>query len=319
MTASDDWRRALFADLLGSIRLQSSIYFWPEFGAPWGFRLADHGTAFHIVTRGHCWLEVRGLGAPVRLSPGDFVLLPRGDSHIMRDAPGSHAVDLFKLVKEHAPDQRGAFCAGGRGPVTKMVCGGMQFENGPVEPLLAVLPPLIHVKASDQRGAAWLRLTVKNVVEELESERAGSEAVATRLGDFLFMQAVRAYLYDNMDSAESGWLAALRDRQIGQALAILHARLGDPWTVSSLARRVALSRSAFAARFTELVGEPPLRYLTRLRLHAGSVRLRTGDAKMSVVAAAAGYKSVAAFTKAFKRELGVTPGEWRRGRPDPTC
>jgi AraC-like DNA-binding protein len=237
----------------------------------------------------------------------------------MRDAPTSRVVDIFKLVEENAPDHRGAFCAGGSGPVTKLVCGGMQFENGATEPLIAVLPPLIHVKASEQRGTAWLRLTVKNVVEELKTARAGSEAVATRLGDFLFMEAVRAYLYENMDSAETGWLAALRDKQMGQVLAILHGRVGEQWTVSSLARRVALSRSAFAARFTELVGEPPLRYLTRLRLHAGSVRLRSSDAKISVIAAAAGYKSAAAFTKAFKRELGVTPGEWRRGRPAGSC
>jgi len=195
----------------------------------------------------------------------------------------------------------------------------MQFENGATEPLIAVLPPLIHVKASEQRGNEWLRLTVKNVVEELKSARAGSEAVATRLGDFLFMQAVRAYLYENMDSAETGWLAALRDKQMGQVLSILHSRQQEPWTVSSLAKRVALSRSAFAARFTELVGEPPLRYLTRLRLHASSVRLRSSDAKIGVIAAAVGYKSAAAFTKAFKRELGVTPGEWRRGRPDWAC
>lgn len=313
MTIADDWRRTLFGELVGSIRPQSRIYFWPEFGSPWGFRLASQGTAFHIVISGHCWLEVKGLRGPVWLSRGDFVLLPRGDSHIMRDAPTSRAVDIFKLVKENSPDQRGAFCAGGSGPVTKLLCGGMQFKNGATEPLIAVLPPVIHVKASEHSGAAWLRFTARNVVEELESGRVGSEAVVARLGDFLLMQAVRAYVYEDTDSAESGWLAALRDKQMGQVLAVLHSKPEEQWTVGKLARRVALSESAFAARFTELVGEPPLRYLKRLRLHAGSVRLRSSDAQISVIAAAAGYKSVAAFTKAFKRELGVTPGEWRRG------
>jgi AraC-like DNA-binding protein len=237
----------------------------------------------------------------------------------MRDTPTSRAVDIFKLVKENARNQRGAFCAGGDGPVTKLVCGGMQFENRATEPLIAVLPSLIHVKASGQRGAAWLRLTVENVVEELECGRVGSEALVTRLGEFLLMQAVRARIYEDSDTAESGWLVALRDKQMGQVLAMLHAKPEEQWTVGRLARRVALSESAFAARFTELVGEPPLRYLKRIRLHAGGVRLRSSDAQISVIAAAAGYKSVAAFTKAFKRELGVTPGEWRRGRPDPTC
>jgi AraC-like DNA-binding protein len=234
----------------------------------------------------------------------------------MRDAPTSRPVDIFRLVKESGLTQRGAFCAGGDGSVTRLVCGAMRFENRATEPLIALLPPLIHVKASGQRGAAWLRLTVENVVEELESERVGSEALVTRLGEFLFIQALRPRVCEDSDSGESGWIAALRDRQMGQVLAMLHAKPEERWTVGRLARRVALSESAFAARFTELVGEPPLRYLTRLRLHAGSVRLRSSDAKMSAIAAAAGYKSVAAFTKAFKRELGVTPGEWRR-RPDP--
>src|SRR5215471_3070335 len=145
MTMGDDWRWALFAELLGSLRLRSSLYLRPELRAPWGFSIADHGPAFHIVTRGDCWLEVKGLPAPLRLSSGDFALVPRGDPHAMRDAPGSRAVDLFKLVEQHVPDHRGMFCAGGSGPATRLVCGGMEFENGATDPLISVLPPLILV------------------------------------------------------------------------------------------------------------------------------------------------------------------------------
>ena len=132
--------------------------------------------------------------------------------------------------------------------------------------------------------------------------------------DLLFMQAVRAYLDENIDTAESGWRAALRDPQIGRALVLLHDKPHQPWTVAELADRVALSRSAFAAKFTQLVGEPPLRYLTRLRLNAATTRLRSGNDKLSVIADAAGYDSVPAFAKAFKRGIGVTPGEYRRSR-----
>src|SRR5262249_46249842 len=142
--------------------------------------------------------------------------------------------------------------------------------------------------------------------------RAGAAAVVTRLADILFMQAVRAYLDENIHTAQSGWLAALRDQQIGRALALLHDQPHNTWTVATLADRVALSRSAFADKFTLVVGEPLLRYLTRLRLNAATTRMQWSNDKLSVIAAAAGYGSVAAFTKAFKRYLGITPGEYRR-------
>jgi len=157
-------------------------------------------------------------------------------------------------------------------------------------------------------------VTVGQVFEELGSGRIGAAAVVTRLADILFMKAVRAYLDENIDTAGSGWLAAMRDQQIGRALVLLHDKPHQPWTVTGLADRVALSRSAFAARFTQLVGEPPLRYLMRLRLNAATARLRSGNDKLSVIAAAAGYESAPAFAKAFKRHLGVTPGEYRRSR-----
>ena len=140
---------------------------------------------------------------------------------------------------------------------------------------------------------------------------AGAQEVVTRLADILFIQAVRAYFEENVETADCGWLAAVRDPQIGQALAILHSHPHRPWTLASLARRLAMSRSTFAARFRELVGEPPQRYFTRLRINAAETRLRTSEDKLSAVAAAAGYESVAAFAKSFKRHTGMTPGEYR--------
>src|SRR5262249_20699307 len=137
--ATDAWREALLDNLLRSIRLRSSIYFRPELRAPWGFSLGDRGTIFHIVALGKCWLDVKGVAKPVELSAGDFVVIPRGDSHVIRDLPTTQVVDFFDLLKGSAPDNQGAFCAGGEGPVTKLVCGGMQFENGATDPLLAVL------------------------------------------------------------------------------------------------------------------------------------------------------------------------------------
>jgi AraC-like DNA-binding protein len=308
------WRETLIDNLLHSIRFRSSAFYRPELRAPWGFNIDVRGPTFHIVSHGKCWIGVNGVPKSVQLSAGDFVVLPRSDSHIVRDFPTTPVVDYFDFLKGCAPDKQGAFSAGGEGSVARLVCGGMRSENGATDPLLAVLPPLIHFKGRGEDAAPGLRVTVGHVFEELGSGRSGAAAVVTRLADILFMQAVRAYLDENIDIAESGWLAALRDRQIGRALVWLHDKPHQPWTVSELADLVALSRSAFAAKFTQLVGEPPLRYLTRLRLNAATARLRSGNDKLSVIAAAAGYESVPAFAKAFKRYMGVTPGEYRRSR-----
>jgi len=279
-----------------------------------GFSVADHGSAFHIVVDGRCWVQVTGVKQAVGLVAGDFVVVPRGDAHIMRDSATSTIVDFFELAKRSAPDSRGVFRAGGNGPVTRLVCGGMQFDNGTTDPLLAVLPPLIHVKGKGGMEATWLRATVSQILEELDSSSAGAQPVVTRLADILFIKAVRTYFEQNIDIAQCGWLAAIRDPHIGPALAHLHTRPQEVWTVASLARRVGVSRSGFAEKFAQLVGEPPLRYLKRLRLNAAALRLRSTNDKLNAIALDAGYDSAAAFTKAFKRILGKTPGEYRRNR-----
>ena len=311
---ADGWRKSLFADLMRGIRLRSSVYFRPEFRAPWGISIADHGTVFHIVVRGSCWLQFKGLAEPVELSAGDFVVATRGDAHIMRDARETAAVDIFDLTKCYPPDKNRVICAGGTGAITKLVCGSMQFEDGATDPLLAVLPSLIHVKATRDGVRPWLRLTVEHVLAELDSGGPGATEVVTRLADILFIQAVRSYFEESADIAEFGWLAAVRDPQIGRALALLHGHPAEPWTIASLAHRVAVSRSAFSDKFTRLVGEPPLRYLTRLRINSAARRLRSSDDKLKTVAAAAGYESVAAFTRAFRRHMKMTPGEYREPR-----
>jgi len=310
--SADGWRESLFTDLLRCIRLRSSVYFRPEFRAPWGVSIADHGTIFHIVVCGRCWLQVKAAAEPVRLSAGDFVVVTRGEPHIVCDAPESPAIDFFDLAKRRRLSKDRVFRAGGEGQVTRFVCGGMQFENGATDPLLAVLPPLLHVKATSEGVRPWLRLTVEHVLAELDSGGPGATEVVTRLADILFIQAVRSYFEEGADIAEFGWLAAVRDPQVGRALALLHGQPDEPWTIGSLAHRVAVSRSAFADRFTELVGEPPLRYLTRLRINAAARRLRSSDDKLRAVAAAAGYESVASFTRAFRRHMKMTPGEYRK-------
>ncbi len=311
---SHGWRDDLFTDLLGSIRLQSVVFFPMELGAPWGFSLSARGAAFHIIAPSTCWLEVAGIAEPLQLSEGDHVILPRGDVHVIRDALTTQAADI---VNCDGPNARKAFGVSGNGPITRLICGCLRFANDSTQPLLAVLPPLLHFKQQTARPAPWLQTTVEKILEELEGGRPGAAAVVTRLAEIMLVQAVRAFFEQNADRVPSGWLAAVRDKHIGRVLALMHAEPEGPWTISSLADRVALSRSVFAAKFSQLVGEPPLRYLTGLRLNSAAVRLRSTEDGLKTIAAAAGYDSVAAFAKAFKRHTGTTPGQYRKNRGPP--
>jgi len=312
-TESNLYRKLLFDQVLRGIRLRSSVYFRPQFRAPWGISVSRHCAVFHIVMKGSCWLEVKGVKTSAQLSAGDFVVVTRGTEHTLRDTSTTPAVnffEFFELVRSHASDGHSPYLIDGDGPITNLVCGGMVFENSAVDPLLAILPPVLHVKGNG--GQQWLGLTAKYVSWELDHGGAGATEVVTRLADILFIQAVRNYFDENADSVESGWLAAARDPQVGRALKLLHERPQKPWTIASLANQLAISRSALAARFTTLVGEPPLRYLTRLRINAAVRRLRSTNEKLGAIAGEVGYRSVAAFVKSFKRQMGMTPGEFRR-------
>jgi len=311
---SEPWQQALFSELLQAIRVRRSLYFRPTFGAPWSSRLEGVVTHFHFVVSGTCWLQVRGMSEATRVTTGDLVLVPRGRPHLMCDPLGARPMDFFELVNTHGTDKSGALRAGGAGPVTSFLCGGLQLESGAANILLAVLPPLIHVKGQAGSAPCWLQATATHLLEELQSARAYHESVVTRLADILFIQAVRAYLDEDADHVQTGWLAALRDKRVGQALALMHSQPEERWTVAALAARLAISRSAFAERFSRLLGESPHRYLARLRLNIASERLRTTDDKISMIAVSAGYKSLPAFSKAFKQELGISPVEYRAMR-----
>jgi AraC-like DNA-binding protein len=309
---AESWRNPLLDDFLRAIRFRSGLYFRPQFRAPWGIRVARNCVVFHIVDHGDCWLEVNGVTEPIWLSEGDFVVVTRGDAHIMRDRLSTTAEDFFDLAKTHRFAENPTFRAGGKGSITTLVCGGAHLETGANNSLIGMLPPVLHLKRTEEGAEHWLGLTTEQILAELRNGGTGAKEIITRLVDVLFIRAVREYFDQNIETAESGRLAAARDGRIGRALAMLHGHPQQAWTVDSLARHVALSRSAFAARFTELVGEPPLHYLTRLRIDLAAARLRSSDDKLRAIAAASGYESVAAFAKSFKRLIGMTPGEYRR-------
>jgi AraC-like DNA-binding protein len=299
----------LFGDLVREIRLQSAVTFWPEFRAPWGVSVESDWIMFHIVAQGGCWLQAKGVPEALKLSEYDLVIVTRGLFHTLRDQVSTPVVNI-DLVKAQANGRKGPSLPG-QGAATRMVCGAMLLENRDNNPLLSILPPVLYVKADENGGRPWLQMTTQHILSELENEGIGSQEVVNRLVDVLFYQAVRTYFEENVDIAQSGWLAAVRDPQIGRALALLHSRVHRQWTITSLAREVAMSRSTFASRFKELIGEPPQQYFTRLRINAAAARLRSTNDQLKAIGAAAGYESLPAFVRSFKRHTGMTPGEYR--------
>jgi len=308
-STAGNWTRPLFTDLVREIRLQSAVTFWPEFRAPWGVSVERDWVMFHIVAQGSCWLQVRGTPEALKLSEYDLVIVNRGQFHTLGDQVSTRVVNIDQ-IKAEANGRKG-FCLPGNGAATRMVCGAVHLENRNNNPILSILPTVLSVKADENGGRPWLRLTTQHILSELENEGIGSQEVVNRLVDVLFYQAVRTYLEENVDAAQSGWLGAVRDPQIGRALALLHSRARHQWTITSLAREVAMSRSMFASRFKELVGEPPQHYSTRVRISAAAARLRSTNDTLKTIGAAAGYKSLPAFVKSFKRHIGMTPGEYR--------
>jgi AraC-like DNA-binding protein/mannose-6-phosphate isomerase-like protein (cupin superfamily) len=304
----------VLADILQSIHLHSTLYCRATMGAPWGLRVSRREVAsFHIVTGGACWLTVEGRGKPVLLTEGDLVILPHGHAHTLADHPSTPVTRLEDLVPTQPGEKDGVFSSGGRGAVTTLVCGGLQLEDHMINPLFSILPAFLHLRSQHGQSIPWLQAIVQLVKVEASGSRPAARAVITRLSEILFIQAVRAYI-STVGDGNVGWLGALKDPQIGQALALIQRQPDESWTVESLASRVSLSRWAFSAKFKQLVGESPMQYTTRVRLTKAAALLRTNSPTLLEVAMSVGYDSEVAFSKAFKRYFGMAPGAYRQGR-----
>jgi AraC-like DNA-binding protein len=299
-------------EALHTLRMDSSLYTRSEFTAPWGLALpAMPGHAmFHVVTSGRCWLEVDG-NEPRPLQPGDLALVPHGGGHRLVSERGGAAAALFDLPRETFSERYEVLRQGGGGVATSMMCGVVRFDHPAARQLVDVLPPLIVVDAWTSPQGDWLQSTLRFLTDEARELRPGGETVITRLGDILVVQAIRSWIAQD-PAAQTGWLGALRDEHVGRALSLIHREPQKAWTLASLAGEVAMSRSAFAARFTERVGEPAMRYMARFKMHLALTWLKGGEEPIGVLASRVGYQSEAAFSRAFKRVIGVSPGAIRR-------
>ncbi|HEX5752230.1 MAG TPA: AraC family transcriptional regulator [Archangium sp.] len=301
----------VLAEVLDSMRLTTLVYGRLELHAPWGIQFPElAGAHIIVVARGSARLEVEGVEGALSLSAGDLALLPHGGGHTLRDAEGSPVHVLGKGSCERGHDGPGVFRLGGDGARTVLVVGSFRLGAASRTPLFEGLPRAIHITADHAEASPSLPALVQLLITESASSSPGATVVMSRLADILLVQALRTHIAAG--ACRERGLCALGDPQIRKALSLIHERHAEPWTVESLATAVALSRSSFAARFSELVGEPPLEYLARWRMTKAAQMLREGEQPLLQVAEAIGYQSEASFNRAFKRWGGVAPGAYRR-------
>jgi AraC-like DNA-binding protein len=309
----DPWAPAdPLGEALHFLRMSGAFYCRSELSAPWGLTLPPMPGYmwFHAPTTGKVVLE-SGDADERMLRPGDFALVPHGEGHVLRSDAGALAPGILELEREQVSDRYEILRHGGGGTPTTLICGAVRFDHPAARNLVEVLPAAIHLEAAGSAQPDWMQATLRLMAVEARERRPGGEAVITRLADILVVQAIRSWL-ESDPAAQTGWLGALQDQHVGRAIALIHREPARPWTVASLARELSMSRSAFAARFTELVGEPVMHYIARWRMQVALGSLRDEGATVGELAHQLGYRSEAAFARAFKRVIGVPPGAVRR-------
>ena len=241
---------------------------------------------------------------------GSLVLIPRGRRHKLRGNPGDRTTWLEDIPIERIGDRFEIMRFGGGGKLTEVTYYGVRFDPYLADRLVRLLPEVLHLRTHVDDGN-WLHSTIRFVAREARQRLPGSETVITRLADILVIQAIRTWI-ENAREETHGWIAALHDRQIGKAMSLMHRQPERDWRVEMLAREVGMSRSGFSARFTALVGEPVLQYLTGLRMQLAHRELRQTTDTLARIAERVGYQSEPAFNRAFKRVVGMPPGAVRK-------
>jgi AraC-like DNA-binding protein len=309
------------SDVLRAVRLSGAFFFDVHARAPWVaetplgrsvvnsmFPGSDHLISYHLLMEGSCWLEIEG-EQPIRMEAGDIVVLPHGDTHVLATEIGMRKSPQMSLYRR---PESGNFMpariqvGSDTGEPAHFVCGFLGCDSRPYNPLLTSLPRMIHVR--NQAGGAlgeYFRFALAE-----SRERMGGECMLGRISELMFVDVVRRHL-EALPAEQNNWLAGLRDPYVGRALMALHAHPARDWSLEALAAEAALSRSAFAERFAQFVGQPAMQYLTQWRMQLATNYLRGGSESVAAIANRVGYESEAAFSRAFKKVLGTPPSEWR--------
>jgi AraC-like DNA-binding protein len=322
------------SDVLRAVRLRGAVFFNVSGASEWAAEAppsrqlapllmpgVEHVMEYHAVAKGSCWAAIPGEPA-VQLFAGDVVMFPRGDGHVVSSAPGMRgATDLTWLTDAQVTQWplRIAYegtdgmlaTAAHHDSETTVMCGFLGCDLQPFNPLIEALPRMLHLRAGAEE--AWIADFTKRVVAESHAHRPGGEAMLARMSEMMFVDAVRRYA-DQLPADSAGWLAGLRDRFVGRALALMHEEPAGDWSIDELGRRVGLSRSALSERFVEMIGVPPMQYLAQWRMQTASRMLLETRSTVATIAVDVGYDSEAAFARAFKRLVGKPPAAWRRER-----
>lgn len=309
------------SDVLRAVRLTGAYFYLVEAAAPWSVSAvratelaprvlpdAEHLIPYHILTRGECWAGIDGeVQHPMR--PGDIIVFPQGDPHVLSSVAGDRA---FSIPQGIAPHRYPTTLRLGTGEAAAtLVCGFLGCDARPFNPLLASLPRVLHLPGTEE---SWLSAFPEHALRESRTGRAGGDTMLTRMAELMFIEVLRRHL-EGLDGERSGWLAGLRDPVVGVALMRIHEHPAQDWSLATLAREVAASRSVLAERFTQIVGMPVMQYLAQWRLQLAADLLQRGNASIASVGRQVGYASEAAFSRAFKRALGESPARWRKGIP----
>jgi AraC-like DNA-binding protein len=315
----------LLSELLGSVRLTGGVFLDAHFTAPWCVtaNMSPERSkpflpnpvqlvGFHVVIEGEL-LVIFADEPPIRASAGEILLFPGNDGHILGNAQGLTPVNARDLIRPSADGGPARISHGGGGEATHIICGFLGSEET-YNPLIAALPRVLTLDLRGGMSRDWIETSVRFAAGELAAGRMASSGVLSRLSETLLVEAVRQYS-STLANGSGGWLNGAKDPQIGRALALIHHNIGAQWSAESLAKEVAMSRSAFTDRFTTLVGMPPIRYLTAWRMQTAKLNLRQKPVPIAKLAHSVGYESEEAFSRAFKREFGVSPAHWRDQQP----
>jgi AraC-like DNA-binding protein len=330
----------VLSDVLRVVRLTSAVFFTARFSSPWSIespppeqlarflRLrAESMALFHVLVEGQCWVAMEG-HAPFRMEASDVIIFPHGNPHVMSSNPGARPLPIGSLLPSQPSEEIPQLAYGGGGEATRFVCGYLHSDQR-FNPLIGALPTMLRVCGRDNAANAsevetdsgcgvarveadgWLASTLGHTIEEADGMRPGSSAMLARLTELLYVEVLRRYM-QQLPSGHTGWLAGVKDPEVGRALRLLHARPEYQWTIEHLAREVGVSRSGLAQRFTELTGDAPMRYLTGWRIQLAKHLILQAALPIAEVADRVGYESEAAFNRAFKRHVGAPPVAWRK-------
>jgi AraC-like DNA-binding protein len=313
----------VLSEVLKAVKLDGALFYNAEFSAPWCFRQpashimapylssnSKHVIIFHLLTEGRGYTQFDGEGRSIPLNAGDIVIFPHGDPHIMGNGLPVKPLDSAQALERVLSGGLTVSRHGGGGEITKLICGYMACEPQLSRVFLGGLPPILKINIRNDASGQWLEHSIRYSVGQADAARPGGEAVLAKLSEALFIETLRRYIA-LLPQEQTGWLAGVRDQEVGKALAILHRKPAHPWTVASLANEVGISRSVLAERFRRYLSETPIAYLTRWRLQLGAQLLTSTSNSVAQIAAEVGYESEPSFNRAFKREFTLPPARFR--------